>query len=114
MNSAVSITSSVFVGAVVGALQADPSAFVSLATAKQAMMGALLAGLVAVVHFYQPSPAPTAQPQESAKAEAVQYAVSLSPEQLAQVAKLVSQALPAVAPVATKVAKDLEFLLPKV
>lgn len=57
MKSAIMMGSSVFVGAMVCALQANPEVFFSLATLKAAIPGALLAGLVAVTHLYQPSPA---------------------------------------------------------
>lgn len=53
----VTLPASVFLGGVVGALSADPAnAFLSVGTAKPALFGALLVGLVAVVHLYQPQP----------------------------------------------------------
>ena len=68
---AVTIPASLFLGAVAGALQADPaSVFFSLATAKPAFLGAILAGLVAVVHFYQDPKSPATPPSLQALAVA--------------------------------------------
>jgi hypothetical protein len=51
---------SVFIGAASGALMADPtSALLSRQTAVPALVGALVAGLAAVVHLYQPTPVAT-------------------------------------------------------
>ena len=48
---------SAFAGAAAGALSALPSSdFLSLASAERALLGAALAGVIAVAHLYQPKP----------------------------------------------------------
>lgn len=55
--ASVTLPLSVFVGAVVSALAMDaPGTFFTMASAKPALVGALLAGLGALVHLYQPVP----------------------------------------------------------
>lgn len=59
----VTLPATVFLGALVGALEADPAnALLSRATAIPALVGALVAGLAAVVHLYQPPPAAVSPP----------------------------------------------------
>ena len=105
MSPKVSIPLSLFVGVLCGAVQADPNAFLSLATAKQALTTALFAALVAVVHYYQTpptlAPAPIAAPAPP---------FTLTSSQGDALIKALSEALPA----GSAIPEDLKFLIPKV